>query len=67
MTATPSTVPINPSDSELMVKRLFKIAEILSRKQSIGGGSESSVENNLEKHGEEEIGYRENEYRLNDA
>ena len=58
---------MEPPDSEVIVKRLLKVAEILTRKPIVANGSEFSVEKDLEKHDGEEIGYRENTDHLNDA
>ena len=58
---------MEPPDSEVIVKRLFKVAEILTRKPGVANESRFSVENDLEKHDGEEIGYRENTDQLNDV
>ena len=62
--ALPNVTATKPSDSELMVIRLFKVAEILSRKQEIVEASEIFVENRPEKHDDEEIGYRDTRDQL---
>ncbi len=49
----------NPTPPDLMVKRLFTVAEILSRKQTSADASEFLAENRAEKHDEDEIEYLE--------
>lgn len=54
----------NPSDGNLLVKRLFTVAEILSRVRR-DETSEFLVEIAAEKQDDQEIGYRESKDRLN--
>lgn len=54
-------------DSEVIIKRLLKVAEILTRKPVAANESECSVENDREKHDGDEMGYRENADHLNDT
>lgn len=62
-----STVKMKTAAPDLMVKRLFTVAEILSRERDVADTSEFLIENRAEKHDEEEIGYRESKDRLHHA
>lgn len=67
MTSAPVIMMANPPDPDLMVKRLFTVAEILSCVCDIADTSEFLTENRAEKHDAEEIGYRESKDRLHSA
>lgn len=68
MTTAVATAATRTSpDSEMMVKRVFRVAEILSRRRLVAEVSEFSDENSPEKHGREEIGYLETKDQMNDA
>ena len=63
----PHVIATPPSDSELMVMRLFKVTEILSRKQTPVEEVEFFVEKSSEKYTDEEFRYPETNDKLNDA
>lgn len=67
MTALTTAVAMTSPDSEMLVKRVFRVAEILSRRRLVVEVSEFSDENSPEKHGREEIGYLETKDQINDA
>ncbi|MCK6578521.1 MAG: hypothetical protein L6Q98_10495 [Anaerolineae bacterium] len=49
---------MEPPEPEIIVKRLLKVAEILSRKPSEGQHQRFDGENDLQNHNDQEIGYR---------
>lgn len=54
-------------ETEAMIKRLFAVAEILSRKQPHDAPDAFLIENSPKKHADEEIGYAESNDRLSGA
>lgn len=56
-----------PREPVIIVKRLLKVAEILSRKPSEGEHQHFDGENDLQKHNHQEIGYREAKERFIDT
>ena len=67
MTTVVYAVTTNPPAPDLMVKRLFTVAAILSRQPTSADSSEFLVENWAEKHEEEEIGYSETKDQLSNG
>jgi hypothetical protein len=49
---------MEPREPAIIVKRLLKVAEILSRKPSEGQHQRFDGENDLQNHNHQEIGYR---------
>lgn len=56
-----------PSEPEFIVKRLLKVAEILSHASSEDQHQRFDRENDLQNHNGEEIGYREAQDRFIDT
>jgi len=68
MSQAPVVTPmLDAPDSEGVVNRLFKVAEILLRKPGPGYGERASSENDLQKHEDQEIRYRETKDWLSDT
>lgn len=58
---------MEPPEPEFIVKRLFKVAEILLRKPNEGHDQNFEGANDLQNHEVQEIGYREAKDRLIDT
>lgn len=68
MSQAPVITPmLDAPDPKGVVNRLFKVAEILLRKPSPSPDAQAVSENDLQKHDDQEIGYRETKDWLSDT
>jgi hypothetical protein len=56
-----------PPDAELIMRRLFRVAEILSRTSLHEPATENRRENDTENHENKEVGYCESDERSNNS